>query len=93
MKYCLRFKQRVTKFIYGRKSKGRLKTGFQTAFVCRMAAKKAQLAADFQFDFSFLFVFGRFVHGFFISHIVQITAGFGGGIADGNAVQAFQNNG
>ena len=95
MRSCLRFKQRVIDFIYsdGQQSKGRLKTCFQTAFIYRIAAKKAQSAADFQFDFSFLFVFSRFVHGFFISHIVQITAGFGGGIADGNAVQAFQNNG
>ena len=34
MRCCLRFKQRVTDFIYsdGQQSKGRLKTGFQTAF-------------------------------------------------------------
>jgi len=86
MKYCLRFKQRVTKFIYGRKSKGRLKNRFSDGLICRMAAKKTQSDADFQFDFSFLFVFSRFVHGFFIGHVVQISAGFGGGIADGNAV-------
>ena len=66
---------------------------FRQPFIYRIVAKKAQSAADFQFDFSFLFVFSRFIHGFSSAILSKSRPGSEGGIADGNAVQAFQNNG